>query len=202
MIDFDSELSEMVADKNLMNSYKLYFLKSLLINVSNHKKEFSFYEMASWMCAYSFAEVCALGRRIRPLDKLYDTAVLAIEKEELMQSSTIAEVYNAVSETKNRELRTSIISLCNYVPYRLLAYLWTQELKGKTDKQKNIMIEELSRSESRCMYSIFSIAQDRKSIEVNPKWASFITVNRERLRRWIDQRIELFVKRGEKNDIC
>ena len=103
MIDFDSELSEMVADKNLMNSYKLYFLKSLLINVSNHKKEFSFYEMASWMCAYSFAEVCALGRRIRPLDKLYDTAVLAIEKEELMQSSTIAEVYNAVSETKNRE---------------------------------------------------------------------------------------------------
>ena len=201
MIDFDSELSEMVADKNLMNSYKLYFLKSLLINVSNHKKEFSFYEMASWMCAYSFAEVCALGRRIRPLDKLYDTAVLAIEKEELMQSSTIAEVYNAVSETKNRELRTSIISLCNYVPYRLLAYLWTQELKGKTDKQKNIMIEELSRSESRCMYSIFSIAQDRKSIEVNPKWASFITVNRERLLRWIDQRIELFVKRGEKNDI-
>ena len=202
MIDFDSELSEMVADKNLMNSYKLYFLKSLLINVSNHKKEFSFYEMASWMCAYSFAEVCALGRRIRPLDKLYDTAVLAIEKEELMQSSTIAEVYNAVSETKNRELRTSIISLCNYVPYRLLAYLWTQELKGKTDKQKNIMIEELSRSESRCMYSIFSIAQDRKSIEVNPKWASFITVNREILLRWIDQRIELFVKRGEKNDIC
>ena len=75
-------------------------------------------------------------------------------------------------------------------------------MKGKTDKQKNIMIEELSRSESRCMYSIFSIAQDRKSIEVNPKWASFITVNRERLLRWIDQRIELFVKRGEKNDIC
>ena len=31
MIDFDSELSEMVADKNLMNSYKLYFLKVLII---------------------------------------------------------------------------------------------------------------------------------------------------------------------------
>ena len=202
MIDFDSELHEMVADKNLMNSYKLYFLKVLLINVSNHKREFSFYEMGCWMCAYSFARVCVLGRRIRSLDKLYDAAVLAIEKEDLMQSSRIPEVYHAVSETNDKELRALITSLCNYVPYRLLAYLWTQELKGKTDKQKNIMIEELSRSESRCLYSIFSISQAGKRIEVSPEWASFITANRERLLRWIDERIELFVKKGERNDIC
>ena len=42
MIDFDSELSEMVADKNLMNSYKLYFLKVLIINASKEKKKFGF----------------------------------------------------------------------------------------------------------------------------------------------------------------
>ncbi|MCI8664741.1 MAG: hypothetical protein HFG97_13730 [Dorea sp.] len=202
MIDFDWELCEMAADRNLMNSYKLYFLKALLINVSNHKREFGFYEIACWMCAYSFAGVCVLGRRIRSLDKLYDAAVLAIEKENLMQSSRIAEVYHAVSETGNKELRALITSLCNYVPYRLLAYLWLQELKGKTDKQKNIMIEELSRSESRCLYAIFSISQSRKRIEVNPEWASFITVNRERLLGWIDERIDCFVKKGEGNDIC
>ena len=98
MIDFDTELNEMVADKNLMNSYKLYFLKVLIINVSKDKRRFGFYEMACWMCAYSFADVCALGRRIRSLDKLYDAAVLAIEKEDLMQSSRISEVYDAVSE--------------------------------------------------------------------------------------------------------
>ena len=33
MIDFDTELNEMVADKNLMNSYKLYFLIVLIIYV-------------------------------------------------------------------------------------------------------------------------------------------------------------------------
>ena len=70
MIDFDWELCEMAADRNLMNSYKLYFLKALLINVSNHKREFGFYEMACWICAYSFAGVFCLGRRIRSLDKL------------------------------------------------------------------------------------------------------------------------------------
>lgn len=196
MIDFDTELNEMVADKNLMNSYKLYFLKVLIINVSKDKRRFGFYEMACWMCAYSFADVCALGRRIRSLDKLYDAAVLAIEKEDLMQSSRISEVYNAVSETRDKELKRLIASLCNYVPYRLLAYQWPQELKGKTDLQKNQMIEELSRSENQCLYSVYSQFQEGKGIEVNLEWAAYITVNRRRLIPWINQKIDIFVRKG------
>lgn len=196
MIDFDTELNEMVADKNLMNSYKLYFLKVLIINVSKDKRRFGFYEMACWMCAYSFADVCALGRRIRSLDKLYDAAVLAIEKEDLMQSSRISEVYDAVSETRDKELKRLIASLCNYVPYRLLAYQWPQELKGKTDLQKNQMIEELSRSENQCLYSVYSQFQEGKGIEVNLEWAAYITVNRRRLIPWINQKIDIFVRKG------
>ena len=196
MIDFDTELNEMVADKNLMNSYKLYFLKVLIINVSKDKRRFGFYEMACWMCAYSFADVCALGRRIRSLDKLYDAAVLAIEKEDLMQSSRISEVYDAVSETRDKELKRLIASLCNYVPYRLLAYQWPQELKGKTDLQKNQMIEELSCSENQCFYSVYSQFQEGKGIEVNLEWAAYITVNRRRLIPWINQKIDIFVRKG------
>lgn len=197
MIDFDLELSEMVADKNLMNSYKLYFLKVLIVNASKDKRKFSFYEMACWMCAYSFADVCVLGKRIRSLDKLYDAAVLVIEKEDLMQSSKISEVYDSVSETRDKELRKLIVSLCNYVPYRLLAYQWPQELRGKTDRQKNQMIEELSRSENRCLYSIYSLLQDEKNIEVNIEWAGYITNNRTRLITWINQKIDIFVKKGQ-----
>lgn len=197
MIDFDSELSEMVADKNLMNSYKLYFLKVLIINASKEKKKFGFYEMACWMCAYSFTDVCILGRRIRSFDKLYDAAVLAIEKGDLMQSSKISEVYDAVSETRDKELRKLISSLCNYVPYRLLAYQWPQELRGKTDRQKNQIIEELSRSENHCLYSVYSLSEEEKSIEVNPEWASYIAGNRRRLIPWINQKIDIFVKKGQ-----
>lgn len=196
MIDFEAELNEMVASKNLMNSYKLYFLKALIINASDDKKTFDFYEMACWMCAYSFADVCSLGKRIRPLDQLYDAAVLVIEKENLMESSKISEVYEAVSTTENKELRKLLLSLCNYVPYRLLAYLWPQELKGKTDRQKNQMIEEFSRTEERCLYSIFSILQDHKTIEMNPKWVSYISTHRKQLILWIDQKIASFVQKG------
>lgn len=196
MIDFDKELNEMVANKNLMNSYKLYFLKALIVNISNDKREFEFYEMACWMCAYSFSDVCALGKRIRPLDKLYDVAVLVIEREELMESSKISEVYDVVASTRDKELRRLVTSLCNYVPYRLLAYLWQQELKGKTDRQKNQIIEELSRGDEKSVYSIFSISLRKKSIEVNPEWAIFITNSRKRLIHWIDEKIELFVRKG------
>lgn len=196
MIEFDKELNEMIANKNLMNSYKLYFLKALIINTSNCKREFGFYEMACWMCAYSFSDVCALGGRIRPLDKLYDAAVLVIEKEDLMESSKISEVYDAVENTKDKELKRLITSLCDYVPYRLLAYLWQQELKGKTDGQKNQIIEELSRNDEKSIYSIFLISLHKKSIEVNPEWATFISNNRKRLIPWIDEKIDVFVRKG------
>ena len=62
MIDFDAELNEMIAGKNLMNSYKLYFLKVIIVNVSNDKRVFTFFELACWMCAYSFDDVCSVGK--------------------------------------------------------------------------------------------------------------------------------------------
>ena len=195
MICYDDELEEMICGKNLMNSYKLYFLKTLIVNTSNIKHGFDFKEMSTWMCAYSFEDVCRLCRRIRPLDKLYDSAVLLIERENLMQSAGVAEVYDVAIGTDDKEVERVIRSLCNYVPYRLLAYLWPNELKGKTDRQKNEIIEGLSRTDDRCMYSIYSISQDKKRIEMNLKWIDYISANRKRLISWIDQKISSFVQK-------
>ena len=196
IVDYEVELNTMVSGKNLMNSYKLYFLKVLLINASNNSRTFSFYEMASWMCAYSFSDVCLLGKRIRPLDKLYDAAVLAINYEGLMQSSKLGEVYDALYNTNNKELRREISALCNYVPYRLIAYLWQDQLKGKTDKEKNQTIEKLSRNAEGNIYSIFTINEDPKRIEVFSDWADYIVKNRKYLVEWINRKIVAFVWRS------
>ena len=193
MVDYQKELEEMVCSKNLMNSYKLYFLKTLVINVSKEKSEFSFYELASWMCAYSFEDVCLINGRIRPLDKLYDIAVQLIEKENIYQSAKVAEVFDAAYKTENKSLRKEIKDLCNYVPYRLLAYIWVEELKGKTDTQKNHMIEEFSRSEERNMYAIFTISSKEKKIEVKTEWAKYITEHRNNLLIWLNNKIRLFI---------
>lgn len=193
MVDYQKELEEMVCSKNLMNSYKLYFLKTLVINVSKEKTEFSFYELASWMGAYSFEDVCLINGRIRPLDKLYDIAVQLIEKENIYQSAKVAEVFDAAYKTENKSLRKEIKDLCNYVPYRLLAYIWVEELKGKTDTQKNHMIEEFSRSEERNMYAIFTISSKEKKIEVKTEWAKYITEHRNNLLIWLNNKIRLFI---------
>ena len=193
MVDYQKELEEMVCSKNLMNSYKLYFLKTLVINVSKEKTEFSFYELASWMCAYSFEDVCLINGRIRPLDKLYDIAVQLIEKENIYQSAKVAEVFDAAYKTENKSLRKEIKDLCNYVPYRLLAYIWVEELKGKTDTQKNHMIEEFSRSEEINMYAIFTISSKEKKIEVKTEWAKYITEHRNNLLIWLNNKIRLFI---------
>lgn len=193
MTDYRTELQEMVCKKNLMNSYKLYFLKAILVNTSPDQREFSFNQMACWMVAYSFDDVCRLKKRIRPLDKLYDVAVIAIEEEDLMESSSVAKVCVTLEETKNRKLRNELRSLCYYVPYRLLAYRWQVELKGKTDREKNLLIEQLSQSDDRNMYSIFTISKSRKEIEIREEWINYIINNRELLLKWIDQEIKNFV---------
>lgn len=202
MIEFETELKAMVAEKNLMNSYKLYFLKAILMNASRDRTVFDFYEMACWMCAYAFKDACLARRRLRPLDKLYDAVVLSIEKEDLMESSSVAEVFDSVYHTQNMELRKLVASLCNYVPYRLLSYLWSIELRGKNDKQKNQIIEELSRGESRSVYSIYSIEKKRERIEMNSDWVGYITDNRNQLITWINKKIDTFVWRKQQHDIC
>ena len=197
MINFDAELEEMTATKNLMNSYKLYFLKVLIVHASSSKTIFGFYDIACWMCAYSFADVCELGTRIRPLDRLYVVACLLIEIEGLLESSRVSEVYGTATSTKSKQISNAIESLCNYVPYRVLAYLWPRELKGKTDKQKNEIIEELAQNENRCIYSIVYILQNQRGVQINPDWITFFSMNRERLVSWVDHKIDIFV-RGER----
>ena len=187
----------MTATKNLMNSYKLYFLKVLIVHASSSKTIFGFYDIACWMCAYSFADVCELGTRIRPLDRLYDVACLLIEIEGLLESSRVSEVYGTATSTKSKQISNAIESLCNYVPYRVLAYLWPRELKGKTDKQKNEIIEELAQNENRCIYSIVYILQNQRGVQINPDWITFFSMNRERLVSWVDHKIDIFV-RGER----
>ena len=145
------------------------------------------------MCAYSFEDVCLINGRIRPLDKLYDIAVQLIEKENIYQSAKVAEVFDAAYKTENKSLRKEIKDLCNYVPYRLLAYIWVEELKGKTDTQKNHMIEEFSRSEERNMYAIFTISSKEKKIEVKTEWAKYITEHRNNLLIWLNNKIRLFI---------
>ena len=62
--------------------------------------------------------------------------------------------------------------------------------------QKNQIIEEMARSDEKSVYSIFSIALHKKSIEVNPEWATFIVNSRKRLIPWIDEKIDIFVRKG------
>ena len=194
MIDYQTELQKMVADDNLMNSYKLFMLKALLSNCSPEKSEFSFYELACWMIAYSFSTVCRLGKRIRHFDKLYDMAILLINEEDILMSSKVYDIYETALFSKSSLVRRSILSLTNYVPYRSLAYKWYEELKGKTDAEKNNLIVEFSNIDDDSFYRIIRVGKER-SIVVNEKWADYIKLNRTTLLQWIDDKTNQFINK-------
>lgn len=190
-MDYMKEIEKMVHDSNLMNSYKLYFLKAIIMKISSDNNEFKFYELACWMCAYAFNDLCKLGSRIRPLDKLYDTILLIIDKEGLLESSNPLEVFNAL-QTNDKHVRNAVTKLVNYVPYRLLAYLWSKELRGKKDVLKNGLIEMYSKENGRNMYMIVTNGKSRIII-VHLSWKRYLVENQEKLIPWIDNRIKQFV---------
>ncbi len=192
MLDYQTELQKMVADDNLMNSYKLFMLKALLSNCSPEKREFSFYELACWMIAYSFSTVCRLGKRIRHFDKLYDMAILLIDEEDLLMNTKVYDIYETAFSSESSLVKKNSLSLTNYVPYRLLAYRWYEELKGKTDAEKNSLIVELSNIDDDSFYRIIREGKE-KSIVVNEKWADYIRLNRPTLLQWIDDKTNQFI---------
>lgn len=196
-MDYEHEIKTMVDNKNLMNSYKLYFLKSIIMNISNIKNVFEFYELACWMCAYSFKDICVLNHRIRPLDKLYDIILLIIETEELLESSDPLDVFNSLKTTDSKEVRKAVAGLMDYVPYRLLSYLWNEELRGRKDALKNDLIEMYSKAYGNNMYMIVTEGKT-KSIVIQNNWIRYLLDNRENLKSWIDNRIRQFVWRDEK----
>lgn len=112
-----------------------------------------------------------------------------------MQSSKIEEIFDVIINSDSRELRREVSALCNYVPYRLIAYLWQDQLKGKTDREKNLLIEDFSRNEEANIYSLYTIDEKMKHIEVFPNWVEYIVNNRKHLIAWIDDRIAAFVWR-------
>lgn len=191
-LNYQSELATMVENKNLMNSYKLYFLKSIIMNVSVDKYIFDFYELACWMCAYALKDVCALGHRIRPLDKLYDAISMILDKEDLFETTCPIDVFNILQGTEKQNVRRSVFDLVSYVPYRLLAYLWQEELYGRQDISKNKIIEMYSKENGRNMYIIHTEGRN-KQIILQSGWKKYLLDNRNRLIPWIDSRIREFV---------
>ena len=196
MEQYKTEFQDMVSDNNLMNSYKLFLLKTIINNSSFEKNEFEFYELACWMCAFSFPVVCKLGKRIRHFDRLYDNALLIIDEEGILMSSNTYNVFKAAYNSNSSRLRRSVSSLMDYVPYRLLAYKWYEELLGKNDKQKNNTITELSIADKDSFYRIIIDENDKKRIVIGVDWLMYIKKNRTELLQWIDERIVSFVNKG------
>lgn len=191
-MDYFNELSSMISSKRLMNSYKLYFLKSIISNITKEVDRFELFDLACWMCAFSFSDSCRLGRRIRPLDKLFDISNLIISKTDILESSTPNQIYITIINNLDIELKSSIKELVEYVPYRLISYFWEDELRGIKDSAKNKSIEAYSRGIGNHLYMIKNY-NNEKYIVINPNWKNYIVSNQDYLMRFINNEIGTFL---------
>lgn len=187
MDDYSEVLNKMVAPRQLMNSYKLFMVKVIFSLCHERRQQSNFYEIGCRMVAYSWPYVLKKNGRLRHFDKLYDVVVLAIETEGLLETASTQSIIDDLINTKDHNLRREIINLTNYVPYRLLSHDMNDYLEGKTDTQKNRLIEELSQSSD----SIYLI--DKKMIYIRRPWYNYIVRHYKELDNWIDENIKTFL---------
>lgn len=187
-MDYLYELEKMVCPSQLMNSYKLFFLKALFQVCESKQRECSFYELACRMCAASWSYVVKRGKRLRSLDKLYDIICKVISETDLYETSNQNEVLSMLIRLEDQNLRKDITALTNYVPYRLLSPKWQEQLNGIADREKNKIIEGLTQVEE-YFYTIYG-----KKIIIDKQWSNFIHHNIGNLTEWIDEEIRKFVE--------
>lgn len=168
-------------------SYKLFLLKFLFEEVSNGKKEFSFYELGCGIISTAWDYINDRACRFSFHDRLYDLFIDLIRKQEVIDNySSKEDVYKYLIKIDNAAIKRKINNLVNYVPYRLIvdneiSFL----LKGQIDRKKNKIIEKISNEDINTMYSI-----NNRSIYVRNKYSDDIKRNRILLVDWINKEIK------------
>lgn len=115
---------------------------------------------------------------------------------------TNPKTYTTLRSTIRAQLsHINALELLNYVPYRLLSPFFANELKGKKEKAKNNLIEQLSCerfNSDRPLYKITTIHGER-FISIHPDWSEYLRLNFAIVEHWSDFALVLYLQKRNPN---
>ena len=174
MIDTSIEaIVKMVSNRN--TSYKLFLMKYLVYNISEHKTVFSFKELSCGMVSESWKYYEHYYNRFTKNDRIFNLIQYSIDSNpEISIYSSKNQVFDFLWNNNDKQVVNMLKNLVVMVQYRLLVpFIESYELNGLTWNAQNKRIKELSRS-----YEMFYVINE-KCIVVNPKWVRYISLNRK-----------------------
>jgi len=173
---------KMLDQKNIHNSYKIFWLKSIVSHIERGYQEISFSSVVYEMFKESYDFIVLYHLRFGGTDII----------------PGLISGYNAISKNaflhilKYEEIDRITKRITEFVPYRLLSSFFEDELKGVQDTLRNDRISKLSNNNPLTFYSIDRMS---KKVRINDPWMIYVKDNIGIIKSWIDYELVHFLQR-------
>ena len=178
-------------------SYKMYWLLSILEEVSYDHKEIEFRQLVSRMvvkawypilkCKLSFGLCDNLAKVVNYISDTYNIKS-NYDKDELLKF-----IYNSQDKQLNKMLK----DLTYNVPYRFLAPFFKNKLRGQKKVEK--IIEELSKEDNECVYEIYQNEKNENCIRIKDNWCNYLKYNGKIIGGWAYYELVCFLQKRNPN---
>lgn len=189
--------SRVLRDDKVVASYKLYWLLSLLDEVSIGHKEIEFRRLICKMIVYAWYPLLKFKLSFGYCDNLAKVANYISETFNLTSNYDSHKLLDFIYKSEDKTLNKMIRDLTLNVPYRFLSPFFEDKLRGKKKVEK--MIEEFSREDNSCVYEIYNNEKDEKCIRVRDKWCDYLKYNYKILQGWTYYKLVCFLQKRNPN---
>lgn len=172
----------MLDTKNIHNSYKIFWLKSIIHHVENDEQVIPFSSIVFDMFKNSYDFINKYHLKFGGSDVI----------PRVIMSYNTQSKNDFLFQLKENDFDKLIKDITAFVPYRLLTPFYQTHLVGKKDILKHDIIIEKSMNDTLAFYTI---NRKESSIFINEAWMSYIKDNIGIIKAWIDHELVHFLQR-------
>lgn len=178
---------------NKSESYKLFWFKAILYEVSLGRSEILFRELIERMIADAWYMVSEYKLNLGPADTLEKIVLYISNKEDFIPTEKEEVLLSYLRESDDKQLREYMRTLSLNVPYRLQA-----PLMPNPDARvwyKIPMITDYINTQTGMMYTIQRNGSLDSRIIIAPAWMEYLTSNLGIILGWTDYNLIMYLQR-------
>lgn len=193
----DIEILERLLDySNLTTSYKIFWFYGIYKEIICGNQRIPFRRIVCRMISSAWYPLLEYHLHFGVSDKLNTIVTLIHEKYSVRSDINEEELLAFLAEIEDKEIEDKINNFYKYVPYRLIAPFFSDQLVGKKDAEKNPLILHLSQSTSKALYQII---MPEKVLYINNKWFDYIYRNQNIVEGWLNYKMIYYLQKKNPN---
>lgn len=192
-----STFSRVLDDNKVVASYKMYWLIALLDEVSLGSIEIPFKKLVSRMVVNAWYPIRAFKLSFGYCDNLVTVVNYIADTYGFENNYEETKLLNFLYNTEDKALVKLLKDLTLNVPYRFLSPFLNDKVVDKKKPMKEL--EELSRTESNCIYGIYKDDKNESFIRIKDGWIDYLKYNYRIIKGWAYYKLVCFLQKRNPN---